>query len=434
MSLAKPSRWRRILLASLALLAVLAVVPVRAESGAPVCPAGESALDEPLAVHAQRLDVVWSRCAGDPAYLAWRGAVLLALGRAREAADALERALLLAPEHRGARLDYARALAALGEVAAARQLYAELAAEADAPPAARAYLDAALAADVPWRGHGALALTVGVDSNLNRAPALDRLTLTVPGSVLVLPLAAAARPRAGAYRQLVAGASLAAADQAYGLDARLEARADDAGGRLEHYDLLAQWRRRGKDGDGVALFGFAELRWQGRILQRAARLGLRHERLASCRRLWGGDLIVRAHPENPFLDHLEAQGHFSWLCDGARPWLAQLALGREFAESRPGGDAARLMLRGLVYWPVARGVLEAEARLSFRREDDGYSPLLANGARLSTQALVARLGWRRPLGGALELLAGGEIERQWANLPLFAQRREALHLGVALRW
>ncbi|PZP49203.1 MAG: hypothetical protein DI596_15860, partial [Azospira oryzae] len=83
------------------------------DSGEPLPPAGElEALEQALAS-------VASQCADHPGYLAYRGAVLNALGRPAEAALLLERALLLDPRRAGAQIDYAEALAALGERASA---------------------------------------------------------------------------------------------------------------------------------------------------------------------------------------------------------------------------------------------------------------------------------------------------------------------------
>lgn len=389
------------------------------------CPDGSAPPDESLVLDAQRLESLAAHCETDAAYLAWRGAALLRLGRLGEAADLLERALLIAPDHPGARRDYARALLALGERAAAQTLL-------DGPGASLAPPFLA-----HWQWQGRLDLAAGHDSNLNRATAANVLSLTLPGGALDLPLAPESRARAGGFYRLEGelAARRGLADGA-GLEllGRLAARrAPAAHADLDQADFLALLRRpRETGGEWSAHLGLGVLRWQGETIQRSLRGGLRFAAAGSgsCRPGGGLDLEDRRHPGQPALDHRSLQADLVWLCDGARPWLVQLAGARELASSRPGGDAWRLGGRALALWPLGSGRLEGEARLNLRREDGPYSPLLENGKRLASAALALRLSWRRPLAPNLELGVSLEAERQRASLALFDLDRRVVALGL----
>lgn len=417
--------------------------PIAAHSD---CPDGSAPLTESLAAHARRLDSLAPQCDADPGFLAWRGAVLLGLGRVSEAAEALERALLLDPGHQGARLDYARALAAQGEAAAAGELLGQIAARPDLPAPVRDWLSAVLPAPTfaaGWQGGGSLALWAGYDDNLNRASRLSSLALTLPDGELILPLAAGARARAGRFALADAQFQFRrglAEGEALDLAGRAQLRATPGQRDLEQAqgEALLTWRTpAAAGGDWGLQLGAGEFRWAGETLQRTLRVGLRRawEKQAACRPLAGVDLEARRHPAAAALDHRLFQAHAAWVCERERPWLAHFAVGREDATARPGGSAWRIAARVLALWPLGGGDrLEAEARLSLRREDGGYSPLLGNGARLAAGALGLRLDWRRPLAADWEFSAGFELETQRANLPLFSLARQAVMVGLVWRW
>src|SRR5699024_9811512 len=129
--------------------------------------------------------------------LAYRGAVLNGLGKYVEAASLLEGALLLEPDLAGAQIDYAEALAGVGEPSAATSLLRGVLARPDVPPETRAYIVRRLnALDIVQRfdalvglrsvgedWHGVASVTVkgGYDTNLNSAPSRSTLGLTLPG-------------------------------------------------------------------------------------------------------------------------------------------------------------------------------------------------------------------------------------------------------------
>lgn len=107
----------------------------------PVPPAVPASFDARIAL-LRELDSRAAACGLSADWYSLKGALLLANGQVSEAAESLERALLLAPDHAAARVDYADALAELGDVSSARALGEELLALNDLPPPARTHLEA----------------------------------------------------------------------------------------------------------------------------------------------------------------------------------------------------------------------------------------------------------------------------------------------------
>jgi len=188
--------------AALALLALPALALAEGPQCAPPQPSvvATRAAD---ATAVQRMLELVPACQKDAAFLAALGQLLNRQGRYLEAAEHLERALMLAPELRDAQLSYAVALAGGGDAASAAALLDDLLADPALPPELRAPMQrqrAALAAPAQrpgWQGRFTLATRLGRDSNLLGAPNLGSLALTLAGQTLVLELDPSYLPRSG---------------------------------------------------------------------------------------------------------------------------------------------------------------------------------------------------------------------------------------------
>jgi hypothetical protein len=111
-------------------------------------------------------------------------------GWLQEAATALEKSLLLAPDQAGVQLDYAQALAQLGQKNSARQLVATVAARPDIKPDLRQWLQTGLKPDDnSWTWSAMVQNSLGHDSNLTSATYTDTLTLYLPGGTVQVSLA-----------------------------------------------------------------------------------------------------------------------------------------------------------------------------------------------------------------------------------------------------
>ncbi len=118
------------------------------------------------------------------------GVAALEAGRADKATIALERALIVNPNHAGARLDLARAYFALGDHGRARTEF-NIALTQDPPPNARATINAYLArmdggAGGETRASAYLDITAGRDTNVNNATSQGQVYVPVFGLSLQL--------------------------------------------------------------------------------------------------------------------------------------------------------------------------------------------------------------------------------------------------------
>ena len=120
------------------------------------------------------------------------GMAALDAGRADKATIALERALIVNPNHAGARLDLARAYFALGDHGRARNEF-NIALAQDPPPNARATINAYLArmngsAGGDTRASAYLDVTAGRDTDVNNATSQGQVYVPVFGLSLLLAL------------------------------------------------------------------------------------------------------------------------------------------------------------------------------------------------------------------------------------------------------
>lgn len=420
---------------------------------------------EKLAVLEQKLLSLSAECGGRAGYLAYRGAVLNALGRPAEAALLLEQAILIEPQRAGAQIDYAEALAALGDGTSAAALLREVLARPDVPASIRPQLErrlnaidllqrpdplAALAgpasfgplasAGTGWQGSGTVTFKLGKDSNLNSAPARDALTLTLPGGDAVLVLADRFRPRSAAaarveasgqmVRQVQGGAAL----QLYG-DARL--RDSPSASETDYGQVQAggAWSEPLAGGEAIFSAGATRLRYGGAELYRALRLSAsRHWLAGDCRPNLAVESEWRRYPAAQ-----ELEGRFFGVSAGVACSIGldrlTLALrgGRDAAQdSRPGGDQRQTDARLAWSRPLAGGRIGVDLLWYHQQDAVGYSPLLANGASRRLNRASLYLEYAYPIAPGWSLLASFEDLLQRSRLDLFDISGRAVFLGV--RW
>jgi hypothetical protein len=422
---------------------------------------------------AARLEAVANdrRCLTDGFFLAWRGSVLMALGDNSAAIEPLERALMERPDLPSAQLDLALALAATGDVAASAALLEQLRARTDLPPALREGLErqaALMAKAVPsgsWRHRWQLSSLLGVDSNLNNAPSVSELTLTLPQGNVTLPLAATSLPKQGAatlnsvqWQGLrPTGSSL------WLLQSELRARITGEGStNYQQADLAATWLQAPEaPRQWVGRLSFTHLRFGGHSLLQSGKASLQYQwpklgalaprwldsRAQDCRPAAALELEDRRYPSTRELDGTYAGGAAALLCtSGTGPSVSffnlQLRTGYDTPhdDTRPGGGEIRSEFRAQWDAPVASpwpGVLGAgrvglQWSATYQADSGGYSVLLENNAarRITRHALQSETSFA--LGGGLSAVANVEISNQRSNLAAFGARQRSFYLG--LRW
>lgn len=417
------------------------------------CPAIDANLPrnaEEIAFVLRQADVYAGLCANDAGWFAERGALLLSVGRYAEAAESLERAILLAPGHAGARIDYADALAALGDTAGALALADSLLALPELPLRARKHLQAR--AEV-WRETAGpvapagqyqvdLGLQFGWESNLNGGPAADSIVLTPPEGPVRLPLDGSLHPRSGLASLLDLDArALHSLNAEWLVLGHGQLRLRDAPNSVSDY-LLSQADvsliRRRRDGDlafQASLLnqnlGSLHLLEESRLIAQYTWSGER------CRPSVGADVAARSYPAAPLLDGTQYGLRLGLQCtDGDWRVSSDLRVAEDHAHSpdRPGGRQqwAELHLGGV--WQGTQGSVKADLNLGAVNDADGYSSLLASNASRHVWRSAARIELARPLTRHWELGASLEYFRQQSNIGLFGLDNTGLYFGARYRY
>lgn len=196
----------------------MGVAPARAQTPAPpsptaACPArfdGTSPASPDLLRSQLRLaQNMAAACDTRADFHAHLGGLLLQDGQIQDAANALEKSLLLDPEQPGTQLDYAHALALLGEKASAQLIVNQVSARPDIDPGLRQWLQGSTAEQARttprWSWAQLLQTTVGHESNLTSATHANAITLYLSNGPVLVPLDDGARPQGGAaFKTLLA--------------------------------------------------------------------------------------------------------------------------------------------------------------------------------------------------------------------------------------
>lgn len=450
--------------------ALLACAAAHAACTVPA-PQQDLPLAEAQAVSNAMLDVL-PQCQKDPAWLAVLGHLLNRQARFPEAADHLERALMLAPEMQSAQLDYALALAGLGDTQSALLLIKDLLAGAELPAHLRPMLAQQVAqwtaAPLPaptWWVNGSAGARLGWDSNLLGAPNLDSLTLTFPGYNQILPLDGNYRALSGAYARADAQLSLRRVEtdgQRWQIDGAMRGRVSPAHDQAASNQLDLQLERNtymlppGTVGQHHGYYAGAA------VSTLNAQTGTHYQALglnlgwgtqwaaqtagAGCQSRIGAELQDRRYISNPLLSGSYSGLNIMATCaqaNGAQ-WLISLKTGHDLADSadRAGADQAQTTLRLVGLMPVmwqernpGRAYLLADMELTRQQDSAPYSALLDGGSIRNLQRQTAKLEYQQhPDRSVWQWAVGAEWVRQQSNLALFASRSWGPYASVRRNW
>lgn len=412
-----------------------------------------------------------TRCQGDATWLAALGHLLNRLNRFADAADHLERALMLEPGLQSAQLDYALALAGLGDVPSAAVLMKDLLARTELPAHLRPILQrqvdkwsgpSGVADD--WRISGSAGARLGWDSNLLGAPNLENLTLTLPGQSLVLPLDESYRPVPGAFARTDVQLHVSRAESAgvlWQIEAALRSRTSpvQALARSSQVDLFVERSSYGVATQaGGARYGYY---LNASVSALDAQAGTRYQAVgwaagwamnmagngagAACQGRIGVELQDRRYSNNQLLSGRYTGLAGVWTCaqsSGAQ-WLASAKTGRDVASDpdRAGGDQNQATVRMLAYLPAfrlgfapsaLRGYWLADLELMRSRDTGAYSALLDDGAERILQRSTLRLEYQLAQATGWQWSLGAEWVQQHSNLALFSSQSRGPY--ATLRW
>jgi hypothetical protein len=441
--------------------AVAEVAPLRCDRPAPPPGRGwtDAALDALLAQLPQ--------CQDDPGWLVAAGQTLNQARRYGDAADLIERALLLQPALRGARVDYVVALAGSGDVDAARALLADLLAEPDLPAGLRSVLlrhsgSLPLALAGGWRADGSLGLRLGRDSNLLGAPDLQSITLTLGGQLVEVLLDESYRARGGSFRQIegsVGVSYLGRSGMRWVAGAAWRDRDSPAlpAADSRQAELLAEWSAplpRLPSWRAYASLAGGNLRSPLSAFDARTRvLGLEATAGPECGVRLASDVQDRRYTDNPLLSGRYSGQGLSVVCGGGPRTLASggytlLALrtgtDRPDALLRPGGDQRQRAIRLATSQPLARvnarlpGYVTLDAEWSRQQDSKEYSPILDSGRTRTLSRRAIRVEWRWPVSGhgrtIWEPALGFDAVSQSSNISLFRLDSRGPYAALRLRW
>lgn len=412
----------------------------------------------------RRMDASKDACIRHPAFLAALGGLWLEDGEPELALIWLERSLLLDPHNLGAQADHALALAALGEPDGLAALAEGWRNRTDIPPALQDKLlrrGAPLAsAPLPkvrlgtvsgsaWVNRAEATLLLGHESNLDRSPRLDEITLTPPEGPISLPVDTVAR------RGLAALTDLSWQFARKGPDGQVWRAGVSVAARAAPHENKTDWHQVQFAVGGAQTWG----PWRGQVDSdftliggplnepfRTWRTRLMVERATwNCSSQTAMEVESRSQSRTATADSTTLGLLWATTCPNAlvQGWAVggalRVAVDRPTETGRPGGTQrfwnAGLRLRGRLGADIR---LDANLRYQRAADDEGYNALLDYNARRRLAQTQLALELAKPIGlswaqGADALLQINAIEQR-SNLALFRSHSASVYSGVRWAW
>ena len=394
---------------------------------------------------AAQLAPLMGECLQSSEFFALYGAAQMDAGDLAGALETLERALLLDASNGAAQIDYAQALYLRGQLFSALDLNQQVLARQDLPPDIEALLQQR---DAQWRAQTRqlgfqLDALAGYDDNLNGAPDPSQITLTLLGEPVILTLNPEFQAISGPYLNLRAGGSYQqlAADHQHNAQLELRGRVSEDGSsdllQLQtRYDFLKP--RRNNSWQAGAAMG--HLFFGGKALYSTADVSGRYQVRVSdtCNRRYDMALQHQHFHGQRNLNSLEsklAAGVDCQMAVAGRQTLlgleASLLNNTALSSGRPGGDRNGWQLN--VDWqvPLAHGLLRSQLNHTRLRDNQGYSPLLDNGADRWLERSYLLVQYQQPLQPGLVFLANVYHQHQRSNIDIFDTLDSSLEIGLS---
>ncbi len=446
-----------------------------------------SAFEEQLRLH---LQTNLASCQNNVLWLLWAGQTLMKAKQHLLASDYLERALMLEPDNKGARLDYALALAGSDQPDAALSLVQVLMQESSMPDHLRASINGLLAKleasqnaitnavsakkvdgqnASPHKFYAGAKL--GRDSNLLGAPNLSELSLNFSGTPFSLTLDNSYLSQSGNYTRADLGWSFnqpiaAANPENTGLlQAWVQARGRESSvapeARQQQVLVGVEYRARpfvsfsaieisGLSGilgslssnqlgtyvsaQGVEIRGGTSVKYAAQTLG----LGLHKASApwgAKCEAKLGAEWQRRGLASNPMLSGRYQGLAAQWFCQNeqGQTLLVAASGGRDSNTdpARAGGAQSEAAARVMGRWGAVLVELEAD----FKKDSSVYSVLLSDGVRKIARA-GSRIEWQGSLAAFphVQVQAGAQWSHQRSNLLLFRQQNWGPYFGLSRAW
>lgn len=387
-------------------------------------------------------------CLESSEFFALYGAAQLNNGELAAALESLERALLIEPENGAAQIDYAQALFDQGQLFPALQINEQLLQREDLP--------GNLQPDLANRQQNWQALTrqrsfqadllAGYDNNLNGAPDSSQLALTLSGEPVLLEISPELRPvsgpylnmrLAGRYRQL-------AAEHQHNWTAGMQGRlSEDSESDLLQLTTRYAFIRPGNGHSWQLSAASSHLFFGGSALFSGTEAGTRYQPQSEsvCKPYYELTAQHQLYHQQSLLNAFESKASAGINCplntsNGGQQISAEFSLLNNAAlkSGRLGGDRDGWQFNLDWQYQLPRGVLRAQVNHTRVDDRQGYSPLLANGAKRNQDRSSLLLQYREPLpalGRNATLLINIYHQQQQSNISLFETIDTSAEIGLS---
>ena len=412
------------------------------------CPAS-FVTQPPQAAEDQLAALQWAQrhgaaCEQRADYHAHMGSLLLALRQTQQAANALEKSLLLNPEQPGTKLDYAHALALLGERASAQEIVNQVTARPDIHPGLRQWLLGTPTERTEirpsWSWAQLLQTTAGHETNLSSASSANAVTLHLSNGPVLVPLDDGAKPQSGAgLKNLLA---IQGQSPVGGPDIRLSMalQTRNAPGLADNH-LAAMSATFVKPLEA----GQMHLRWEGHYFHRNNSFTYQDQGLSlqyhftpstmPCR--WRASFGSTAQH---FAGNTELNGRYNQMrleasCkhrdQSETHWGVGSGLDRAQTSQRPGGDKTRLDWTVRHERPIGTATIQTWIRQTRMNDSERFSPILGDLVSRSTRVDLGAGAWW-PLSAQWSGGLDVESTSQKSSNPLLNINNLSIYAG--LRW
>ncbi len=392
---------------------------------------------------------VMDECLESSYYFAQLGAAQLNSGLIAEAAESLERALLLDPDNGAAQIDYSQTLYESGQIFSALDLNRQLRAREDLPENLVSLL---LLREESWTAQTRqlgfqLDLLAGYDNNLNGAPTLDQITLRLSGESIILPLNPDFRVISGPYVSVRLGSRYRqlAPEHQTNWTTQLHGRfSEDSDSDVLQLDSRYAFIKPGRQRSWQVDAGVSNLFFGGDALYTAIEGRARYQaRIETrCRPYYGIAIQQQLFHDQSNLNALESKASVGLNCPLGNILKNQMItaevsalMNKEANSGRPGGD--RQGWQASIEWqyPSPIGLFLAQLNHTSIEDRDGYSPLLAGGADRWLERSYVLLQYRRPVtvfGRNTTLMTNLYHQDQRSNIELFRTVDTTFEVGLSL--
>lgn len=392
------------------------------------------------------LSELMPRCLRSSEYFALLGASQLNSSQNSRAIESLERSLLLDPGNGAARVDYAQALYNAKQLFSALEINEELLSTDGLP---EGLLEELRYRNDVWRSETMqttyeLGLSGGYDSNLNGAPNVSEIMLTLSGEDVSLALGNEFQSTSGGYANMFFASR-------YQVNAPGHRRSwtNELRGRLSRdersdmlrvdsrYSFLTDKRKQNWQVDG----GLSHLSFGGNSLYSAMQLTGRYVFNSASTCNSSAEIAGQRqyfHQQN-LLDAVEAKVSGGLACDlgsTVGPTYSRVSIefgllaNHAISSIRPGGH--RRGWQAAAQWQA--GPFLVQASRTFLKDERAYSPILANGdnRRIARNQVVFQ--YRKSVryrSVPFMVLVNLYHQNQASNINLFSARDTSLELGLS---